>query len=284
MSQGATVNMFWHGGPLPPLAWACMRSFARLGHRLRVFSYHDLALPDGVAHADAGDILDADGRLEDYKAIADFSDIFRYKLLHEQGGWWVDTDVFCLAGDLPPEPYSWAEQEAGIINNAILKFPAGDPLCRDLLAAAVARRGRRQRWGALGSDLVTEVLAPQRGIAKSGSTAAFYPWRWQESFLLWLPRGRAEIEQRIICAQFMHFWGFSLRMMNMDPYRDPPAHSFWAQIIENCPNRVAEDALYRRRTEKGIRHFIRRHWKREHWKAYLQRAPELFAMDGGKLS
>ncbi len=29
-------------------------------------------------------------------SLAAFSDLFRYKLLMDRGGWWVDTDIFCL--------------------------------------------------------------------------------------------------------------------------------------------------------------------------------------------
>ena len=77
--------------------------------------------------------------LDNHPAIAQHADIFRYHLLYKYGGWWVDTDVYCLTGNLPVQPYAWAEQEPGVLNNAILKFPKGDALCGELLAAALAR-------------------------------------------------------------------------------------------------------------------------------------------------
>jgi mannosyltransferase OCH1-like enzyme len=55
-------------------------------------------------------------------AITSFADVFRYELLHRHGGWWVDTDVYCLTDELPKGERVWAEQEPGLLNNAILKF------------------------------------------------------------------------------------------------------------------------------------------------------------------
>ena len=33
-------------------------------------------------------------------SVAGFSNLFRYELLRRDGGWWVDTDVLCLAAEL----------------------------------------------------------------------------------------------------------------------------------------------------------------------------------------
>src|SRR5262249_44506530 len=47
-----------------------------------------------------------------------------------------------LASSLLVQPYAWADQEQGVINNAILKFPKGDALCGRLCATAMTRHGR----------------------------------------------------------------------------------------------------------------------------------------------
>ena len=276
-SDAATVNMFWDGAPLPPLAWACMRSFIERGHRLRVFSYGDLAIPSGAVLEDARKVIRHKPAKDGNLTIAAFSDLFRYHLLHKYGGWWVDTDVYCLTPELPPEPYAWAEQEPGVINGAILRFPKGDALCGKLLRTALKRSRKRHSWGAIGPDLLSKYAAGRSDLANSGSTAAFYPWNWLEAFLVWFPETRAEVERRIDGARFIHFWDHSLRQMGMDAYRDPPAHSYWAEVIEGCPNRVASDAAYHRETLKSIREFGQRYWKPALWNAYSNRYPDLFA-------
>jgi hypothetical protein len=114
-------------------------------------SYSSLVVPAGVTLEDAHDVHPSRNVLDNHPAIAQHADIFRYHLLYKYGGWWVDTDVYCLTGNLPVQPYAWAEQEPGVLNNAILKFPKGDALCGELLAAALAsgrtsqsrRKGRR---------------------------------------------------------------------------------------------------------------------------------------------
>ena len=277
MSDEATVNMFWHGVRLPPLAWACMRSFVERGHRLRVFCYHDLAIPDGAQLANAGDVLSYEAGLEDHRVVAAFSDIFRYELLYKHGGWWVDTDVFCLTPRLPSEPYAWAQQEPGIVNGAILKFPKNDALCRKLLKKARKRRRKEHAFGAIGPNLLTKYVGERADLANCGSTAAFYPWNWLEAFLIWFSSTKAEVLRRMKGALFIHFWDFALRQMGLDAFRDPPSGSYWAEVIENCPNRLVSDVGYHREAEKTIRKFAETYWKPDRWHAFLENHPDLFS-------
>ena len=56
-------------------------------------------MPEGVTLIDAARILPK-SRLTTYKhgeetgSVALFSNIFRYTLLRDQGGWWTDTDIW----------------------------------------------------------------------------------------------------------------------------------------------------------------------------------------------
>jgi hypothetical protein len=277
MSDAATVNMFWHGQRLPPLAWACMRSFADRGHRLRVFCYHDLEIPAGVELADAGSVLSREVGLDEHRVVAAFSDIFRYELLYKYGGWWVDTDVFCLTPHLPSEPYAWAEQEPGIVNGAILRFPKNDALCSKLLGKARKRRRKAHAFGAIGPDLLTKYVARRTDLPNSGSTARFYPWNWLEAFLIWFPGTKSEVLRRAEGALFVHFWDYALRQMGMDAFRDPPPGSYWAELIENCPNRLTSDAGYLGEAEKSVRNFGEKFWNPDRWSAFLEKHPDLFA-------
>ena len=88
MSDETTINMFWQGPPVPPLVWACMRSFVHHGHRVRVFSYSSLVVPAGVTLEDAHDVHPSRNVLDNHRAIAQHADIFRYHLLYKYGGWW----------------------------------------------------------------------------------------------------------------------------------------------------------------------------------------------------
>ena len=111
-------------------------------------------MPAGVHLRDARELFSPD----DFFVYADgfgkgspaaFANLFRCKLLAERGGWWVDTDVVCLARDIPAfgEFYAW--EDARLINNAVLYFEPGHPVIMACLAEA-QQRGRAVRWGETG--------------------------------------------------------------------------------------------------------------------------------------
>ena len=69
-----------------------------------------------------------------YKSFAGFSNFFRYKLLLEKGGWWVDTDVVCLAPFDFPTPYVFASEYFGDED-----IPGGPRLCHPQGPSAIRR-------------------------------------------------------------------------------------------------------------------------------------------------
>ena len=71
----------------------------------------------------------------DHDSYAGFSNYFRYTLLLERGGWWVDTDLICLrpfdfddeyvfSSQLAPPGDGGGEQ----VNVGAIKAPAGSPV------------------------------------------------------------------------------------------------------------------------------------------------------------
>jgi hypothetical protein len=62
------------------------------------------------------------------QSLAAFADWFRYRLLYERGGIWVDADMVCLRPfDYENEEvYAWQDEK--YINNAVLGLPAGHSL------------------------------------------------------------------------------------------------------------------------------------------------------------
>jgi len=74
-------------------------SFLLNGHDYHLYIYdHVKNIPAGTVIRDANEVLPA-ARIFQYKhrpSYAGFANLFRYKLLFERGGWWVDTDTICL--------------------------------------------------------------------------------------------------------------------------------------------------------------------------------------------
>ncbi|GIV35078.1 MAG: hypothetical protein KatS3mg031_2613 [Chitinophagales bacterium] len=115
-------------------------SFIAQGHTFRLWVYDRIATPlpsHGLQLADATSIIPAAEVFSYRKAnkyghgkgsYGGFSDIFRYKLLYEHGGWWVDMDVTCLKPLNFPEPYFFRpHHELPMVGN-VMKCPKGSAL------------------------------------------------------------------------------------------------------------------------------------------------------------
>jgi len=224
-------STFWHGGRLPPLSRACLRSFVERGHRVRVFGYEKIDVPDGVILEDARVVLPEEDLFSYHNSFSAFSNIFRYRLLLQQGGWWIDTDVYCLEEDIPESRYSWAKESKDFVNGAILRFPAGDATLAAILTRAERIGSNVEIQGQLGPRLLTEVLAGQDFVGHFGSTKAFYPVHWLEAHRFWTPGDRDFIRAKSSGSCFIHFWTMMFRYLGIDENIAPPRGSFLHEIF-----------------------------------------------------
>ncbi len=106
-SSNKIVNGLWIGSRLTLVELLTIHSFLYHGHDFYLWVYDEILtpLPEGVTVMDATTIIPAEDVFS-YKhrnqfghgkgSVSGFSDIFRYKLLYDRGGWWVDMDVVCL--------------------------------------------------------------------------------------------------------------------------------------------------------------------------------------------
>ena len=116
--------------------------------RLSFFSYNSsLSVPEGVNLCDASLILNksafftySDGPQQGSPSA--FSNLFRYRLLYDRGGWWVDTDVICLSSDIPTYDRFFALESPEAINSAIIRFDRSDTVMERCFQEA-SSRGRR---------------------------------------------------------------------------------------------------------------------------------------------
>jgi len=105
--MGQLFQSFWWGEPLSPYEWLSLKSFVDCGHDFDLYSFDPhIAVPAQVRVRDAAELA---GRAEFFVyeqgfgkgSTAGFANLFRYILLAERGGWWVDTDVVCLSDAIP---------------------------------------------------------------------------------------------------------------------------------------------------------------------------------------
>ena len=146
MAELPIIQSLWIGDDLTNLEKLCIRSFIDNGHEFHLYTYADIGgIPSGTVVKDGNEVL-----LESKifyrgknKSIAAFSDWFRYQLLAEKGGFWVDMDYVCL------RPFDFSADVVFVRNNngyatTVVKFPAGHE-CMVSLAAACANTKNREK-------------------------------------------------------------------------------------------------------------------------------------------
>jgi hypothetical protein len=116
MSTDNIINFFWIGEYLNKNCVLTLKSFLDYDHDVHLWTYEKniLNIIDGVVIKDANEILNY-SKVFSYKGKGDclkgtyggFSDIFRYHLINNVGGWYCDTDVTCLKNfsDIPNQEY-----------------------------------------------------------------------------------------------------------------------------------------------------------------------------------
>ena len=97
MKTKTIVQSLWIGPQLSTLEILCCESFMKYGHIFHLYTYEPVKnIPKGVKILDANKILPFSELEMIKKDQLPFSDIFRYKMLYEKGGYWVDLDMICL--------------------------------------------------------------------------------------------------------------------------------------------------------------------------------------------
>ncbi|HLP20895.1 MAG TPA: glycosyltransferase [Chitinophagales bacterium] len=148
LPENKIVHALWIGNSLSKLELLSIASFIAKGHTFHLWLYDAVptALPTGVIVKDAAEIIPRE-RVFNYKfaskfghgkgSYAGFSDIFRYKLLYEKGGWWVDMDVTCLQPLDFDTPYFFrSHHDLKVVGN-VMKCPVGSLLMKQCYEEAI---------------------------------------------------------------------------------------------------------------------------------------------------
>jgi hypothetical protein len=190
------VQSLWIGDRLSTMGRLGVQSFLNAGADYHLYCYDQVSdVPAGTTLKDAAEILSHD-QVFPYKdgfgagSYSAGSNYFRYKLLLDRGGWWVDTDVVCLQPfDFTAESVIASEQrdrrERGADTGAassVIRQPAGSALMRWTWRACRERERDSVRWGEVGPRLLDEgvrALGWQEDLAptQAFSPVPFYDWQ-----------------------------------------------------------------------------------------------------------
>src|SRR5262245_61327546 len=105
--ESRTVQGLWIGSQLSAMEQLSIASFLANGHEYHLYVYDEVRnVPSGAIVRNAEEILPADWIFLDSRGTyCSFASMFRYKLLLDKGGWWVDTDIICLRYFEFEQPY-----------------------------------------------------------------------------------------------------------------------------------------------------------------------------------
>ena len=261
------LNALWFGDRLSYLEQLSIKTALALGHPYTVFSYSPDKLsgvPDGAELRDAREVMVDERRIKylhgKFKALA--SDFFRYELLAQSRGYWVDLDLIFLKPLNFKTEYVFGWEKIGSINGAVLKLPADSSMLstlrsipeRNWLPPYAGPRSRlryylnRLRgdvelddlpWGAAGPGMIT-YLAKQTGNASLAQPkSVFYPLDYDQAKLLYGPPPAVEAllspETRAI-----HMWHSSLHGLADRP---PPLGSFMQNLCRSFQVSTEDDAF-----------------------------------------
>lgn len=105
------VQSLWVGPKLTELEILSIKSFQKLGHPFILYTYGKVkGIPPGTIEKDGNKIIKKKDLFQFKKSFLPFSDIFRYKMLYEKGGYWVDLDMIALKPLKFKEPYIFSSE------------------------------------------------------------------------------------------------------------------------------------------------------------------------------
>jgi len=167
--DNSIVHGLWIGNNLSQLELLTIKSFINNGHHFYLWLYQPLKniLPEGVICKDANTII-PENKIFRYKyknqfghgkgSLGGFSDIFRYKLLFEHGGWWTDMDVTCIKPLSFEQPYVFRTHNKLKLVGNLMKCPKNSTLMKFCYEkAALEINAENRDWNKPIQILVDEV-------------------------------------------------------------------------------------------------------------------------------
>ncbi len=217
-STHPVIQGLWVGDRLSTMEQLCILSFLRHGHPFRLYTYGPVEnVPSGAEICDANEVI-PQSRIFRYAngSLAGFANFFRYKLLLEQGGWWVDLDVICLRPfDFSAEYVFSAEMfhQTPIVASSVIKAPRGSEFCKYAWSVCQGKDTQNLRWGETGPRLAgeaVELLGLQRYVVGPEVFSPVETDTWEEIFD---PNGRAEFGPS---TRAVHLWNELWRREGLD--------------------------------------------------------------------
>jgi hypothetical protein len=185
------IQSLWIGRPLSVIEQLSITSFLQNGHEYHLYGYRDIKnVPAGATLKDASEILPP-SEIFSYRhgaskgSLSAFSNLFRYKLLLQKGGWWSDTDIVCLRPLDFTEPIVFASErnDTGTRTaTAVIRLPPGHAVARLCYEAARQEDRSKLPWGKTGPlllDRIVHEVGLQQFIKAPEVFCPLDFWKWK---------------------------------------------------------------------------------------------------------
>ena len=234
-SKFEIANFFWDG-EMSELEINCIKSFVRNGFKVKLWSYNNIKLPN-VESCDANMILYKNSNLKqklnskskEQASLAVFSDHFRYKVTSMFGGWWFDTDCFCLKD---VSDYIEIRKGKKIVsckqNNdkkSVHHIGCGafwmdkevSKVFIDEFEEAIEKsNGKVQSFGYYGPEFFTNFVKKHSYYDDMLPVKLFYSIHWDEVDLMIYPRKLNKALDKIKDSFLTHIWTIQFKKKNID--------------------------------------------------------------------
>ena len=228
------LQSLWIGSRLSVMEQLSIRSFLQNGYRFHLFTYQEVEnIPEGTVVLHGEEILPPEEifcyqRGYGKGSYAAFSNMFRYKLLFDRGGWWTDLDSVCLRPLDGEEQHVMGHQRMPDgrreVASGLMKVPQGSPLMAHCLD--VCRKADRAKlmWGHLGPALVTAAIAAMDVPVRILDPDAFYPIDYWD---LWPLVTDVSLPSD---GYAVHLWNSGWRRKRLDPDAVYPPQCLYEQL------------------------------------------------------
>ncbi len=227
------IQGLWIGPELSVMEQLSVSSFLSHGHEFHLYVYDEPAcVPPSAVVRDAREILPESSvfRYKDYATYAGFANFFRYKLLLERGGWWVDMDVVCL------KPFDFAEDHVfatemcdgvEVFTSGIIKAPAGSMVMEYAWEVCKIKQPERLVWGETGPQLMGDAVRKFSLEEYKKPHHIFCPlgyWEWQQVLI---PGAPTNIDDD---CHAVHLWNEKWRAAGQDKNGQYPENCLYEQL------------------------------------------------------
>ncbi len=227
------IQSLWIGSSLSQMESLCIKSFQYHGHPFHLYVYQQPeGLPSDVILEDAETILPHESifTYSDRNTVSGFANLFRYKLLLEKGGIWVDTDMVCLRPFEFSQPLVFASQNNDGATSCMIKTPAGAEIMRQCYEFAKQRDSSTICWGETGPKLLDQMIRKLGLDACVLAHTAFCPIDYAAFAVFTTADTEHLLDTQLKNSWGVHLWNELWRLKNIDKNQAYPATSLYEKL------------------------------------------------------